>query len=118
MQEKRSTSDTENSTLINTEQPAGNQYVSSIADILVFLETYQLALRGELDAFDCMAEGGSGLFLSLSQKEHLLKCERVPTRENLADNCLAAALQMVLRDARDHYFSSPSTIHHTVSCLC
>lgn len=60
-----STSDAEISTLINTEQLAGNQYMSSIVDILVFLETNQLALRGKLDAFDSMAEGWSGLFLSL-----------------------------------------------------
>lgn len=53
-------------------------------------------------------------FSSLSEKGHLLKCKRVPTRENLADNCLAAALQMVLRDARDLRveFTTP------FPCLC
>lgn len=64
--EKRTETDTEISTLVNTEQLGRNRYyVSSIVDIVEFLATNQLPLRGKLDAFGTMSEGGSGLFLSL-----------------------------------------------------
>lgn len=66
--EKRSATGTETSTLVKTKRLDRNQYyMSSIIDILAFLATHQLPLRGTLDAFDSMGEGGSGLFLSLYQ---------------------------------------------------
>ncbi len=64
--ERNSTTDTEISTLINAKQGGRNQYyISSIVDILAFLATNQLSLRGKLDAFDKMSERGCGLFLFL-----------------------------------------------------
>ena len=54
------------STLINTDQLRKNRYyVSSLVDVVGFLVENQLPLRGKLDAFGDMSEGGSGLFLSL-----------------------------------------------------
>jgi len=61
--ESRSTAGTEVSTLVNSRQLDRNcKYFSAIADIIVFLVSNTLPLRGSLDAFDTMGEGGSGLF--------------------------------------------------------
>ncbi|KAI7810397.1 putative zinc finger protein 862-like [Triplophysa rosa] len=65
-QERRVSSGKEISTLLNADQLQKNRYyVSSIIAVIGFLVDNQLPLRGKLDAFDNMAEGGSGLFLSL-----------------------------------------------------
>ncbi|KAI2645227.1 Zinc finger MYM-type protein 1 [Labeo rohita] len=64
--ERRVSSGKEISTLLNADQLQKNRYyVSSIIDVIGFLVENQLPLRGKLDAFDNMSEGGSGLFLSL-----------------------------------------------------
>uniref|UniRef100_A0A8C1RPS8 DUF4371 domain-containing protein n=1 Tax=Cyprinus carpio TaxID=7962 RepID=A0A8C1RPS8_CYPCA len=54
------------STLVNADQLRKNRYyVSSLIDVVGFLVENQLPLRGKIDAFDDMSEGGSGLFLSM-----------------------------------------------------
>lgn len=64
--ERRVSSGNEISTLLIAVQRQKNRYyVSSIIDVIGFLVEIQLPLRGKLDAFDNMSEGGSGLFLSL-----------------------------------------------------
>lgn len=64
--EMRRNTGSEVSTLVNTDQLNRNRYyVGSLIDVVVFLAENQLPLRGKLDAFDNMSEGGSGLFLSM-----------------------------------------------------
>lgn len=54
------------STLVNADQLRKNRYyVSSLIDVVGFLVENQLPLRGKIDAFGDMSEGGSGLFLSM-----------------------------------------------------
>ncbi|KAG9282357.1 zinc finger MYM-type protein 1-like [Astyanax mexicanus] len=63
---RRIKNNSEISTLLNAEQLRKNRYyVSALIDVVGFLAENQLPLRGNADAFDDMAEGGSGLFLSL-----------------------------------------------------
>ncbi|ROI15536.1 hypothetical protein DPX16_0708 [Anabarilius grahami] len=51
------------SALVNADQLRKNRYyVSSLIDVVGFLVENQLPLRGKVDAFDDMSEGGSGLF--------------------------------------------------------
>uniref|UniRef100_A0A3B1J476 DUF4371 domain-containing protein n=1 Tax=Astyanax mexicanus TaxID=7994 RepID=A0A3B1J476_ASTMX len=58
--------DREISTLVNANQLARNRlYVSSIIDIIEFLVSNELPLRGTIDSLESRGEGGSGLFLSL-----------------------------------------------------
>lgn len=53
-------------TLVNSEQLQKNRYyISSLIYVVGFLEENQLPLRGKLEGFDNMSEGGSGLSLSL-----------------------------------------------------
>ncbi|ROL48867.1 Zinc finger MYM-type protein 1 [Anabarilius grahami] len=54
------------STLLNSDQLGRNRYyLSALFDVVGFLAENQLPFRGSCDAFDDMAEDGSGLFLSL-----------------------------------------------------
>ncbi|CAM4655053.1 unnamed protein product [Leuciscus chuanchicus] len=54
------------STLLYAEQIQRNRYyMSSLIDVVEFLVSNQLPLRGKIEAFDHMDEGGSGLFMSL-----------------------------------------------------
>ena len=54
------------STMVNSHQLAQNRlYVSAIVDIIEFLVSNELPLRGEVDSVDGRDEAGSGLFLSL-----------------------------------------------------
>uniref|UniRef100_A0A671QMD9 DUF4371 domain-containing protein n=1 Tax=Sinocyclocheilus anshuiensis TaxID=1608454 RepID=A0A671QMD9_9TELE len=54
------------STLLHTEQIQRNRYyMSSLIDVVEFLVSNQLPLRGKIEAFDHLDEGGSGLFMSL-----------------------------------------------------
>lgn len=54
------------STLVIADQLRKNRYyVSSLIDVVGFLVENQLPLRGKIDAFDDMSEGGSGLFLPM-----------------------------------------------------
>ncbi len=64
--EHRSQKGLEISTLVSTDQLQQNHYyLSSIVDMIEFLCTNQLPLRGDQDAFSSLLDGGSGLFLSL-----------------------------------------------------
>ena len=66
--EKRCEKGKEISTLLTSEQIARNRYyISSIVDVLEFLVSNQLPLRGTSESFVSMldADGGNGLFLSL-----------------------------------------------------
>ncbi|KAL0968294.1 hypothetical protein UPYG_G00264930 [Umbra pygmaea] len=64
--EMRRNTGNEVSTLVNADQLRKNRYyVSSLIDVVGFLVENQLPLRGKIDAFDDMSEGGSGLFLSM-----------------------------------------------------
>lgn len=64
--ERRASTGKEISTLLNADLLQKNKYyMSSIIDVIGFLVENQLPLQGKLDASDNMAEGGSGLFLSL-----------------------------------------------------
>lgn len=64
--ERRASTGKEISTLVNADQLRKNSYyISSLIDVVGFLVENQLPLRGKIEAFDNMSEGGSGLFLSL-----------------------------------------------------
>lgn len=54
------------STMINSDQLARHRfYVSAIIDVLEFLVSNELPLRGDIDSVNSGGEAGSGLFLSL-----------------------------------------------------
>lgn len=56
------------STLLNADQIQRNRYyISAIIDVVEFLVSNQLPLRGKIEVFENMHEGGSGLFMSLLQ---------------------------------------------------
>lgn len=64
--DKRSETGKEICTLVNADQLKKNRYyMSAIIDVIEFLVVNQLPLRGKMEAFDDMEEGGSGLFLLL-----------------------------------------------------
>lgn len=61
-------------TLVHKDHLARNRYyVGSINDILAFLAISHLPFRGDHDSLECMAQSGSGLFLSMF--EHTLEKE-------------------------------------------
>ncbi len=64
--EMRCNTDSEISTMVNSDQLTRNRlYVSAIVDIIEFLILNELPLRGDVDSVDSRDEPGSRLFLSL-----------------------------------------------------
>ena len=62
----------------NTEAIERNRYYfSTLIDMVTFLVSHQLALRGKIDAFESKDEGGNGLCLSLFTLITLLKKTKV-----------------------------------------
>ena len=55
--------DKKTTSLVNTEAIKTNRYYFSIfINVIAFLATLQLALRGKIDAFESKDERGNGLF--------------------------------------------------------
>ncbi|KAK0137976.1 Zinc finger MYM-type protein 1 [Merluccius polli] len=78
--DKRSEALKEICKLVNADQLKKNRYyMSAIIDMVEFLGVNQMPLKGNMEAFDDMADGGSGLFLSLFDYTVKTKIQRNAT---------------------------------------